>query len=288
VVSFFRVIQEQVELVTVADHHLDLVRSGNAMKGRCPYPDHQDNNPSFYLYADGRFFCFGCRRHGDVVDLWAVVKGLRPGIEAALDLAREYRIDLPGLDPESQKEVKRRRSLEAQYVAQAEEAHADLSRQPVVVEWWEKRGFYEELRERFVLGSNNDGTEAIIPFWNGGRAQGLIRRKLEGEPKYVLPRAEEFPEGRPLFIPGRARGEVFLVEGYVDALALVALGFDAVAVGGTYISAHQLDKLRALAGPIYILPDDDPSGEEAARQWTDDLYPKALSCRSNYAKEMPE
>jgi hypothetical protein len=38
--------------------------------------------------------------------------------------------------------------------------------------------------------------------------QGLIRRKLAGKPKYVLPKKEEFPDGRrPLFIPGAARGK---------------------------------------------------------------------------------
>jgi len=285
-VSLFERIRERVDLVAVADSHLDLVRSGNTMKGRCPYPDHEDNNPSFYLYPDSRFFCYGCRRHGDVVDLWALVKGLRPGLEAALDLAREYGITLPELDAEAQKKARRLRSLEAQYLVQAEEAHADLSRHPVVLEWWENRGFHEELRERFLLGSNSDGTEAIIPFWRRGSVQCLIRRKLEGEPKYVLPKTEEFPYGhRPLFISGSAREVVVLVEGYVDALALAALGMDAAAIGGTGISTHQRDELWELPGPIYIMPDDDEQGEKAARRWVEDLYPKALLCPPNYQKE---
>jgi DNA primase len=77
---------------------------------------------------------------------------------------------------------------------------------------------------------------------------------------------------------------VFLAEGYLDALALVALGFDAVAVGGTNISEHQLEELRALSGPIYILPDDDEPGEEAGRRWVEDLYPSGMLCPTNYVK----
>jgi hypothetical protein len=33
-------------LEAVADHHLDPVRSGSSLKRRCPYPDHEDKNPT--------------------------------------------------------------------------------------------------------------------------------------------------------------------------------------------------------------------------------------------------
>jgi hypothetical protein len=169
------------------------------------------------------------------------------------------------------------------------EAHERLARHPEVGEWWERRAFDEELCKRFMLGASEDGTAAAIPFWHRGRVHGLIRRKLEGEPKYVLPKREEFPYGhRPLFILGSAREGVVLVEGYVDALALAALGMDAAAIGGTGISTHQRDELWELPGPIYIMPDDDEEGEKAARRWVEDLYPKALLCPPNYEREIIE
>ncbi len=206
--SIFEVIREQVDMVAVADRHLDLARSGNAMKGGCPHPDHADENPSFYVYPDGRFFCHGCRRHGDVVDLWALIKRIKPGIEAALDLASEYEIALPDVDPDLRRKSEAQRTAEDVYAARAGEAHGRLSEHPDVLQWWKRRGFDEELRERFLLGVSEDGAEAIIPFWYRGRVHGLIRRKLQGEPKYVLPKAEEFPHGRrPLFFTGAARGE---------------------------------------------------------------------------------
>jgi DNA primase len=288
VVSLFEVIREQVDLVAVADRHLDLLRSGSSLKGRCPYQDHEDNTPSFYLYPDSRFFCYGCRRHGDVTDLWALVKGLRPGLEAALDLAQEYGVDLPKMSLEARERAEQRREAEAEYLRQAEEHHEALSLHPQVVEWWEGRGFDEGLRETFLLGVIDDGANAVIPYWSRGRAQGLIRRKLDKKPddKYLLPKKEEFPLGhRPLFVPGAVKDGMFLVEGFVDALALSVLGYGVAAVGGPHPNQEQLEELKRFPGQIYVLPDANEEGREAARRWVEHLFPKTLLCPPNYEKE---
>jgi DNA primase len=280
----FEVLREQTDLVELAERRTELRQSGKAYVGRCPHPDHEDRNPSFYVYPDRRFYCYGCGRHGDVTDLWAAVNNVEPGIKAALDLAREVGIELPGINPEAQRLAEERRHREAEYLEKAGRAHQALTRSPTVTEWWQRRGFSEELRQRFLLGAYEDA--AIMPFWNRGRVQGFIQCRLEGEPKYKLQKAEEFVSGyRPLFIPGTAHREAFLVEGYVDALALAALGYPAIAVGGTGISARQLEELHRLPGPIYILPDADESGRKAAQEWGNKLYPKALLCPPNYEKE---
>jgi DNA primase len=282
-VNPFEELREQVGLAELASCYTDLNPSGRALVGRCPYPNHEDTNPSFHVYPEGRFFCYGCRWHGDVTDLWAAVKGLRPGTEAALDLAREYSVDLPTVSAEAKEKVERRRQQEAEYLKQAEEYHEALLRYPSVVEWWEGRGFDEGLREKFLLGVAGAGAEATIPFWNRGRVHGIVRRKLEGEPKYVLPKKEDLPAGyRPLFVPGRVREGMFLVEGYVDALALSALGYGVAAVGGTYLNQKQLEELKRLPGQIYVLPDADEEGRKAARRWVEELYPKAMLCPPEY------
>jgi DNA primase len=113
--------------------------------------------------------------------------------------------------------------------------------------------------------------------------QGLIRRKLEGEPRYLYPKAEEFAGGhRPLFIPGSVRPESFVVEGPLDALAVAAVGESAIAVGGADISEYQRQELQKLPGPLHILSDADDAGIEAGRRWTRDLYPKTLLCPPEY------
>ena len=60
---------------------------------------------------------------------------------------------------------------------------------------------------------SRSGTGAACTASSGAACRG-------SEPKYLLPKKDDLLFGhRPLFIPGPAHGEVFLVEGYVDALA---------------------------------------------------------------------
>ena len=155
-----------------------------------------------------------------------------------------------------------------------------LTRRDAVRQWWEDRGFSAEIRQRFLLGANKNGSEAVIPLWSRGRVAGLARRKLEGEPKYCNPEGE-----KPLFIPGPVGREIFLAEGYIDALAIAATGRSAIAVGGTNISGAQREELRKVlpeGGTIYILPDADESGVVAAREWGADFFPTTRVCQAHY------
>jgi DNA primase len=280
----FGTLRERIDLVEITKRYTELSPSGRGYVGRCPFPDHEDKTPSFYLFPDRRFHCFGCGRSGDATDLWAAANDIEDGITAALDLARAYGIELPSRSPEAQRLIEERRLRETEHLENAKGAHDALRQHPIVTEWWEGRGFDEDLRQRFLLGAHEGS--AIIPFWNRGRVQGFIRRNLQGEPKYLLQKAEKFVPGyRPLFVPGPVSASAFLVEGYIDALALVALGYSAIAVGGTGISDRQMEELRRLPGSLYVLPDADESGRKAAREWVEKLYPKALLCPPNYEKE---
>jgi hypothetical protein len=47
-----------------------LRRAGREWVGRCPLPDHEDRSPSFAVNPEKNvFFCHGCLRGGDVVEL---------------------------------------------------------------------------------------------------------------------------------------------------------------------------------------------------------------------------
>lgn len=278
--SIFETLRERVPVGDIANQ-CSGTRKG---KARCVAPGHADDNPSMHIYGD-HVHCYACGFHGDVVALWQVTHGFEHPIEAALDLAREYGVELPEQSLEERKKGEQRRNKEEAYLKQARACHHALDAHPAVREWWEKRGFDEGLRRRLLLGANRDGTEASIPFWHRGRVKGMIRRKLEGKPKYIYPKAEDFPKGsRPLFIPGSIGEGAIVVEGIVDALALAVLGESVVAVGGTNISADQMRELEQLVGRLHVLPDADDEGDKAARQWVEDLYPKALLCPADYGK----
>jgi DNA primase len=81
------------------------------------------------------------------------------------------------------------------------------------------------------------------------------------------------------------REGMFLVEGYVDALALSALGYGVAAIGGTHPNQKQLAEIRRLPGRIFVLPDADEEGRKAARRLVEDLYPKAMLCPPEYERK---
>ncbi len=126
----FDKLRTEIDLGGLAGRFTDLQPFGNALRGRCPHPDHEDKEPSFCVYPDGRFHCYGCGRRGDVTDLWAGVKGLEPGLAAAHDLAREYDVRLPQQDPEARRKAEERRTRETEYLQQAGERHATLAHHP--------------------------------------------------------------------------------------------------------------------------------------------------------------
>ena len=207
--SIFDVHREQVPIDRILE-------TGSGGKVHCVAPGHHDANPSMHLYGD-HVYCFSCGFHGDVTDVWVAMRGFDQPVEAALDLAREFGIELPEADPEARRKAQEQREKETSYLEEARAYYRALERHTHVRDWWESRGFGDGLQDRFLLGANKDGTAAVVPFWHRGRVQGLIHRKLKGEPKYRYPSAEEFVDGyRPLFIPSSLGSEVFLVEGIID------------------------------------------------------------------------
>jgi DNA primase len=90
-------IREAVPIEEVARRYTDLESFGGQawFTGRCPLPDHEDKTPSFYIYPPGRFYCYGCNRHGDVVDLEFFCGDYGELWEAMIALSLEYSVELP-------------------------------------------------------------------------------------------------------------------------------------------------------------------------------------------------
>ncbi len=64
-------------------------RHGPQLRGRCPIPGcHSTSDRSFSVHLGRQVYqCFACHSHGNVLDLWAAVRGLS-FTHAALDLCR--------------------------------------------------------------------------------------------------------------------------------------------------------------------------------------------------------
>jgi hypothetical protein len=252
---------------------------------------HDDKGrPNMRLYPS-HAYCFSCGAYADVVSVWAKKRGIESQLEAAFDLAREFGIQTPNMSAESKQKAEEKRAREETLLEEARKMHDSAERIEAVREWWGGRGFAEELRKRFLLGAA-DAQTASIPFWHRGRVVGIIRRPLGGDRKYILPAKEDFPEGhKPLFVPSAnswasSSAEMFLVEGYLDALAVAATGRSVAAVGSTHLSDHQASQIRRLlrsspsGSKLYVLPDDD-AGRAAARDWGKGFYPRTMICSAS-------
>jgi DNA primase len=127
------------------------------------------------------------------------------------------------------------------------------------------RGVYDRFRDRLVVPLRTPGGR-VVGF--GGRAVG------GGEPKYLNPpETPVYRKGEFLFGLGEARERfretrtALLVEGYFDALVLHQAGFtDAVAVGGTALTAEQARLLARYVDRVLVALDGDEAGRTASRR----------------------
>jgi DNA primase len=124
---------------------------------------------------------------------------------------------------------------------------------------------YDRLRGR-VTFPIRDGSGNIVGF--GGRTLG------DDQPKYLnSPESSLFHKGNVLYGLFEARhaireaGRIIIVEGYLDALALVEAGIPHVAASlGTALTASQLRLARRFAPEIVVFFDGDRAGEQAAER----------------------
>ena len=131
---------------------------------------------------------------------------------------------------------------------------------------------YDRFRNRIIFPIA-DRRDRVIAF--GGRALG------DGKPKYInSPDTPLFHKGRTLFglaharKAARAEASVVVVEGYMDVIALAAVGLDhAVAPLGTAITEDQIRELWRLAPEPVLCLDGDEAGLRAAVSAADRALP---------------
>lgn len=76
-------------------YDIELHRRGNKWFCCCPLPGHSEKTPSHTVFDDGKFYCYGCHRHGDVIDFTRLMFGLSFR-DALAKLATDFGIDGSG------------------------------------------------------------------------------------------------------------------------------------------------------------------------------------------------
>jgi DNA primase len=145
-------------------------------------------------------------------------------------------------------------------------------------EYLKGKGYSEkEIRESGLLTSGFGEDYQLAFLWRdaSGRAIGLVGRALlsdeelkeRGLSKYKYSAGLRKGEGLIGFSSARGSERIILLEGVLDALYLNFRGFKAVAVGGTDLSATQLQALQ-LAGckELLLAMDMDEAGQKATEK----------------------
>jgi hypothetical protein len=105
----FKAIKSAVSLADYCrEHNINLRRNGVNLVGLCPL--HTEDTPSFTVFPDGHFYCYGCSAHGDVIDLDLALHG-GTKMQAAYRLVPSHEVSLRFKRPPSNYQGKNRHSF---------------------------------------------------------------------------------------------------------------------------------------------------------------------------------
>ena len=167
-----RAVREAVPVEEVARRYTELEALGGRawFTGRCPVPDHEDRTPSFYIYPPGRWWCYGCSRGGDVIDLEFQCGAYRELWAAMISLAMDYGVELPKRPSSWHRKLERQRPIRDGI----EEAKIHAAR----------RRLYKRYFERLVLATADEQDRAhdAQSFWEctAPLAEHLVSNMMRG------------------------------------------------------------------------------------------------------------
>lgn len=165
---------------------------------------------------------------------------------------------------------------------------AQLLETGLVIKPDDGRPTYDRFRNRLTIPIL-DAKSRVIAF--GARAL-----EADAQPKYLnSPETRLFDKGSMVYNFARARtsafdkGELIVVEGYMDVIALHQAGFtNVVATLGTAFTERQMEILWLLAPEPVICFDGDRAGEAAAARAIDRMLPALSEGRSFRFAFLPE
>ncbi len=295
------VLRKEIDIVDVISGYINLERSGNNYRARCPF--HDDRTPSLFVSPSKQIWkCFGCGVGGDAIKFVSLYENISY-MEAALELARRFKVKL---DIELKEE-------DSKIYAVLEEVanfyHSQVGSREVA-DYIRGRGIGANTVKRFQIGFSPSNTsvvrflssigmlEAYVRTGNlvelgdkaykdmfskrvifpirdfKGRVVGFGGGALDGsQPKYInSPESEVFQKRRVLFGLYQALNylrdfkEVVIVEGYFDVLRMHDSGIrNTVAPLGTSLTTEQAELLSRFVDRAFLMFDGDSAGQRAMR-----------------------
>lgn len=257
--------------------------------------------------------CFSCNAGGDIFDLYGAINGTTDHNEQLRGLSEMYGIQVASyrstaqedFSPEYQNHAKNERythnSIHTSVYTQADppqqtdytdfflQAHKAVEQ----TDYWKRRGLSKETVDRFKLG--------YVAEWRHPKAP-----KAPTSPRLIIPTSpysylardtrETIPEEQRAYSKSKvgsiqlfnkkalqtATKPIFIVEGELDALSIIEVGGEAVALGTTTKSKALIELLKAQAPAqaLIIALDNDEAGQRASRELTESLQGLNIPCYS--------
>ncbi|MFO7546408.1 MAG: DNA primase [Trueperaceae bacterium] len=313
-------IRERLNIADVIGEVVVLKPAGRGqLKGLCPF--HSEKTPSFHVHVErGFYYCFGCQAKGDIFDFVMQTQALsfpealrvlgdRAGVEVTPPTQKDgHRRDLFDVNQVALAYFRAHRDAALPYLEER-----GLSRESIdgfelgfAPEGWDgllKHALTKGVRDDDLLAlglvvENERGrrydrfrNRVMFPIRDGlGRLVGFAGRVLDDAlPKYLnSPESDLFRKGELLYALDRARaairqsGEVIVVEGYMDVIALHQTGFpNAVAALGATLTPDQAEALVRLdARTVHLAFDADEAGQRAVLGGLDQAVGRRLVVRA--------
>ena len=257
--------------------------------------------------------CFSCNAGGDIFDLYGAINGTADHNEQLKGLSELYGIQVASyrstaqedFSPEYQNHAKTEQythnSIHTSVYTQADlpqqtdytdfflQAHKAVEQ----TDYWKRRGLSKETVDRFKLG--------YVAEWRHPKAP-----KAPTSPRLIIPTSpysylardtrDQIPEEQRAYSKSKvgsiqlfnkralqtATKPIFIVEGELDALSIIEVGGEAVALGTTTKSKALIELLKAQAPSqaLIIALDNDEAGQRAGRELAEGLQRLNIPCYS--------
>lgn len=225
---------------------------------------------AFTIYKDG-FFCHSCNKSGDLLDLIAYIEGI-PDHQACLARAEEL---YGPVDDQSESLLERyeQKSVDSVETVDYSEYFFEMHAYIHQTDYWKKRGLSEATVNRFNLGYDSDwkhpnkkDSDEILPtprlIIPCGKESYLARDTRPGAEKGTKMRV-----GRTALFNSDAlfttKKFLWILEGEIDAMSIVEVGGEAVAIGSTSRARNFIDRIKNQRPTAHLILwfDTDAAGQ---------------------------
>jgi DNA primase len=276
-------IKSSIDIVEYIGRYVELKKAGdNIYSGQCPFGNHNDSEPSFFVYEkDQTFYCFGCgagKKEGNSLgsDIIAFVRMIsNVSFKEALDiLAKEVGIEIE-------------KGQESKELLLSRKYYKALWNSKKAMEYLLSREITESDIKTWRLGYCDSRNRLVIPILNEiGQTVGFSYRSIDDEkPKYINSHASKiFKKGSILYGMNIAKSnikktnQVIVTEGFFDVISAHRYGLNnVVGIMGSVLTNQQIEIIKKYASNVILALDKDATGNSKTHLYIESLSKAGLN-----------